>query len=120
MRFYEPTSALGPELVGEVLDVTRRLAEAGMTMIVVTCEMGFAREVGDTLVFMDDEVVVENRETRGHHRRPAARVDRGLPVRGAVDPSGLKRGSRSRGTEIDPLCSDDTNGALRALHKHGG
>jgi polar amino acid transport system ATP-binding protein len=59
MLFDEPTSALDPELVGEVLDVMRGLAETGMTMVVVTHEMGFAREVGDTLVFMDDGVVVE-------------------------------------------------------------
>ncbi|KUP96545.1 amino acid ABC transporter ATP-binding protein [Thermobifida cellulosilytica] len=59
MLFDEPTSALDPELVGEVLDVMRDLAEGGMTMIVVTHEMGFAREVGDTLVFMDGGVVVE-------------------------------------------------------------
>ncbi|HEU4490336.1 MAG TPA: amino acid ABC transporter ATP-binding protein [Jiangellales bacterium] len=59
MLFDEPTSALDPELVGDVLDVMRQLAEAGMTMIVVTHEMGFAREVGDSLVFMDDGLVVE-------------------------------------------------------------
>jgi polar amino acid transport system ATP-binding protein len=59
MLFDEPTSALDPELVGEVLDVMRGLAADGMTMVVVTHEMGFAREVGDTLVFMDDGVVVE-------------------------------------------------------------
>jgi polar amino acid transport system ATP-binding protein len=59
MLFDEPTSALDPELVGEVLDVMRRLANEGMTMIVVTHEIGFAREVGDTVVFMDDGVVVE-------------------------------------------------------------
>jgi polar amino acid transport system ATP-binding protein len=59
MLFDEPTSALDPELVGEVLDVMRGLAEDGMTMIVVTHEMGFAREVGDALVFMDGGVVVE-------------------------------------------------------------
>ncbi|WP_420000525.1 amino acid ABC transporter ATP-binding protein [Streptomyces boninensis] len=59
MLFDEPTSALDPELVGEVLDVMRDLARSGMTMIVVTHEMGFAREVGDSLVFMDDGVVVE-------------------------------------------------------------
>jgi polar amino acid transport system ATP-binding protein len=59
MLFDEPTSALDPELVGDVLDVMRQLAEDGMTMIVVTHEMGFAREVGDSLVFMDDGVVVE-------------------------------------------------------------
>jgi polar amino acid transport system ATP-binding protein len=60
MLFDEPTSALDPELVGEVLDAMRRLAEAGMTMVVVTHEIGFAREVGDTLVFMDAGVVVES------------------------------------------------------------
>jgi polar amino acid transport system ATP-binding protein len=59
MLFDEPTSALDPELVGDVLDVMRRLANDGMTMIVVTHEMGFAREVGDSLVFMDDGVIVE-------------------------------------------------------------
>jgi polar amino acid transport system ATP-binding protein len=60
MLFDEPTSALDPELVGEVLDVMRELAASGMTMIVVTHEMGFAREVADSLVFMDDGVVVES------------------------------------------------------------
>jgi polar amino acid transport system ATP-binding protein len=59
MLFDEPTSALDPELVGEVLDVMRGLATDGMTMVVVTHEMGFAREVGDTLVFMDDGMIVE-------------------------------------------------------------
>jgi polar amino acid transport system ATP-binding protein len=59
MLFDEPTSALDPELVGEVLDVMKGLAESGMTMIVVTHEMGFAREVADQLVFMDGGVVVE-------------------------------------------------------------
>ena len=60
MLFDEPTSALDPELVGDVLDVMRGLAIDGMTMVVVTHEMGFAREVGDTLVFMDGGVVVES------------------------------------------------------------
>jgi polar amino acid transport system ATP-binding protein len=60
MLFDEPTSALDPELVGEVLDVMRGLARDGMTMIVVTHEMGFAREVADTVVFMDEGVVVES------------------------------------------------------------
>jgi polar amino acid transport system ATP-binding protein len=64
MLFDEPTSALDPELVGEVLDVMRKLAEDGMTMIVVTHEMGFAREVGDSLVFMDGGVVVEKGNPR--------------------------------------------------------
>jgi polar amino acid transport system ATP-binding protein len=60
MLFDEPTSALDPELVGEVLDVMRGLAADGMTMVVVTHEMGFARDVGDTVVFMDGGVVVES------------------------------------------------------------
>ena len=59
MLFDEPTSALDPELVGEVLDVMRGLARDGMTMVVVTHEMGFARDVSDHVVFMDDGVVVE-------------------------------------------------------------
>ncbi len=59
MLFDEPTSALDPELVGEVLEAMRKLAENGMTMVVVTHEMGFAREVGNHLVFMDQGVVVE-------------------------------------------------------------
>jgi len=64
MLFDEPTSALDPELVGEVLDVMRGLAEDGMTMIVVTHEIGFAREVGSALVFMDGGVVVESGSPR--------------------------------------------------------
>ncbi|MBI4898000.1 MAG: amino acid ABC transporter ATP-binding protein [Actinobacteria bacterium] len=60
MLFDEPTSALDPELVGDVLAVMRKLAADGMTMIVVTHEIGFAREVADSLVFMDDGVVVES------------------------------------------------------------
>ncbi|MDI2099564.1 amino acid ABC transporter ATP-binding protein [Ruicaihuangia caeni] len=64
MLFDEPTSALDPELVGEVLDVMKQLAASGMTMIVVTHEMGFAREVADSLVFMDGGVVVEEGDPR--------------------------------------------------------
>lgn len=60
MLFDEPTSALDPELVGEVLDVMKELATSGMTMIVVTHEMGFAREVADSIAFMDGGVVVES------------------------------------------------------------
>jgi polar amino acid transport system ATP-binding protein len=59
MLFDEPTSALDPELVGDVLAVMRQLAEEGMTMLVVTHEMQFAREVADTVLFMDGGVVVE-------------------------------------------------------------
>ena len=59
MLFDEPTSALDPELVGDVLAVMKELAHEGMTMMVVTHEMGFAREAGDKLVFMDGGVIVE-------------------------------------------------------------
>ncbi|MGO4383172.1 amino acid ABC transporter ATP-binding protein [Specibacter sp. RAF43] len=74
MLFDEPTSALDPELVGDVLNVMKDLAKSGMTMIVVTHEIGFAREVGDTLTFMDGGVVVESGNPREiianpqHHR----------------------------------------------------
>lgn len=59
MLFDEPTSALDPEMVGEVLEVMKRLALEGMTMVIVTHEMGFAREVGDRILFMDGGVIVE-------------------------------------------------------------
>lgn len=59
MLFDEPTSALDPEMVGEVLDVMKFLAQEGMTMVVVTHEMGFAREVGDRVIFMDQGVIME-------------------------------------------------------------
>jgi polar amino acid transport system ATP-binding protein len=59
LLFDEPTSALDPEMVGEVLDVMKRLAAEGMTMVVVTHEMGFAREVGSRLIFMDKGTIAE-------------------------------------------------------------
>ena len=59
MLFDEPTSALDPEMVGEVLDVMKQLAQEGMTMVVVTHEMGFAREVGDRILFMDEGGIME-------------------------------------------------------------
>jgi len=59
MLFDEPTSALDPEMVGEVLDVMKELASEGMTMVVVTHEMGFAREVGDRVLFMDEGLIIE-------------------------------------------------------------
>jgi polar amino acid transport system ATP-binding protein len=64
MLFDEPTSALDPELVGEVLDVMKDLAKSGMTMMVVTHEMGFAREVADTVYFLDAGVVQESGNPR--------------------------------------------------------
>ena len=64
MLFDEPTSALDPEMVGEVLDVMKNLAQSGMTMVVVTHEMGFAREVGTRLIFMDGGVILESGDPR--------------------------------------------------------
>jgi len=62
MLFDEPTSALDPEMVGEVLEVMKQLAKEGMTMVIVTHEMGFAREVGDRVIFMDQGYIVEENE----------------------------------------------------------
>ena len=84
MLFDEPTSALDPELVGEVLGVMKKLAEEGMTMVVVTHEMGFAREVANQLVFMDDGVIVESGHAPRGAGQPATRTDEGLSVQGAV------------------------------------
>lgn len=70
MLFDEPTSALDPEMVGEVLDVMKSLAHDGMTMVVVTHEMGFAREVGDRVIFMDGGVIVEENEPHALFENP--------------------------------------------------
>ena len=100
MLFDEPTSALDPELVGEVLDVMRGLAESGMTMLVVTHEMGFAREVADTLVFMDDGVVVEAGDPRRvltdpQHERTRSSSPRSSSVAvSRPSPPGSRRRSR--------------------------
>ena len=59
-RSLKPTSALDPEMVGEVLDVMKDLAESGMTMVIVTHEMGFAREVASRVIFMDQGIIMEN------------------------------------------------------------
>ena len=76
MLFDEPTSALDPEMVGEVLDVMKQLAREGMTMVVVTHEMGFAREVGDRVVFMDGGKIIEQgtpAEIFDHPKNPRLR-----------------------------------------------
>ncbi len=70
MLFDEPTSALDPEMISEVLDVMKTLAESGMTMVVVTHEMGFAREVADRLVFMEEGDVIEINEPEGFFTNP--------------------------------------------------
>jgi ABC-type polar amino acid transport system ATPase subunit len=68
--FDEPTSALDPELVGEVLDVMKDLAKEGMTMLVVTHEMGFAKDVADRVIFMDDGRVVEENDPEQFFANP--------------------------------------------------
>ena len=78
--FDEPTSALDPELVGEVLGVMRSLAEEGMTMVVVTHEMGFAREVADRVLFLDGGVIVEQGRAPDVLVEPAAPAHAGLPA----------------------------------------
>ncbi len=70
MLFDEPTSALDPEMVGEVLDVMKGLAETGMTMVVVTHEMGFAREVGSKVLFMDEGIIMEENEPQEFFNHP--------------------------------------------------
>ena len=80
MLFDEPTSALDPELVGEVLAVMKSLAAEGMTMMIVTHEMAFAREVADRVVFMDGGVIVEQGRAGRRDRRPAGRSDEVVPA----------------------------------------
>ena len=70
MLFDEPTSALDPEMVGEVLDVMKELAQDGMTMVVVTHEMGFAREVGSRVLFMDEGIIMEKNEPHEFFAHP--------------------------------------------------
>jgi energy-coupling factor transporter ATP-binding protein EcfA2 len=80
--FDEPTSALDPELVGEVLTVMRALAGQGMTMLVVTHEMAFAREVADRVIFIDRGRIVEQGPARASTKRAAERADAGFPAAG--------------------------------------
>ena len=89
MLFDEVTSALDPELVKEVLDVMRELANEGMTMVVVTHEMGFAKEVGDQVVFMDEGLVVENGDAQDRARQPKRGAHEALPGAGARALSGV-------------------------------
>ena len=82
MLFDEPTSALDPEMVGEVLDVMRALAGTGVTMVVVTHEMGFARQVADRVIFMDGGRIVETGTPADDLRHPARGAHPQLPRRG--------------------------------------
>ena len=106
MLFDEPTSALDPELVGEVLAVMRELAESGMTMVVVTHELNFAREIGDFNVFMDEGADRRVRRARllRHVLEPAhAPVHRGGPV------------SARRGLRLEPGLGAQRSALLRGL-----
>ena len=88
MLFDEPTSALDPEMISEVLDVMRELAESGMTMLVVTHEMGFAKAAADRMVFFDEGNIVEEGPPE-QTSRPAARPHQALPL---ADPDPLRAG----------------------------
>ena len=96
MLFDEPTSALDPEMVKEVLDTMVGLAEEGMTMLCVTHEMGFARQVADRVIFMDYGQIVEMNTPGGVLQEPAARAHQALPV---PDPalSGIERNAKGPG-----------------------
>ena len=112
MLFDEPTSALDPELVGEVLDVMRTLAQDGMTMIVVTHEMGFAREVGDTVAFMDAGVVVES----GHPGRVLT-----APQHDRTDPSCRRCSERPPALKsMKPAGITDTEQRITLCGRFGG
>ena len=106
MLFDEVTSALDPELVKDVLGVMRSLAEGGMTMVVVTHEMGFAREVGDRVVFMDGGVIVEQGDPAQVLERAARTSAPGASSRGCSDRCrGAGRSSSAVGSrsQAEPL-----------------
>ena len=84
MLFDEPTSALDPEMVGEVLDVMSELARSGMTMVVVTHEMGFARKVADRILFMADGEIVEDTDPESFFTNPQS--DRARDFLGKILP----------------------------------
>ena len=84
MLFDEPTSALDPEMVGEVLEVMKQLAQEDMTMVVVTHEMGFAREVGDRVLFMADGKIVEQNTPAEIFSHPREEADQGVPLQSAL------------------------------------
>ena len=99
MLFDEPTSALDPELVGEVLDVMKDLARSGMTMIVVTHEMGFAREVANTVYFLDQGVIEESGDPKVVLTSPVVGASSELPLQGPL----MRRGPSTRRTSA-PVC----------------
>ena len=101
MLFDEPTSALDPEMIKEVLDVMVELAREGMTMLVVTHEMGFARTVADRVIFMDRGEIVETSDAEGFLRRPEDGAHEALPQ---PDPGPLAR-ARRHGPIVFPVAA---------------
>jgi ABC-type polar amino acid transport system ATPase subunit len=102
MLFDEPTSALDPELVGEVLEVMEKLTNSGMTMLVITHEMSFAREASDRVVFMDGGLIVEQGApfdlfSNPRHGRTRQFLQRLLPVEDGGKSPRLRRGGDARG-----------------------
>ena len=91
MLFDEPTSALDPEMVGEVLEVMKELAEEGMTMVVVTHEMGFAREVATRVLFMDGGVIAEQAPPEEFFAHPQHPRTREFFKQGALMDTGVQR-----------------------------
>ena len=107
MLFDEPTSALDPEMVKEVLDTMVELASDGMTMLVVSHEMGFARQVADRVIFMDDGQIVEINAPKTFFDQPAARAD------AAVPPADTPLGHKSQGT--NPENPPDSRRTVRSV-----
>ena len=119
MLFDEVTSALDPELVKEVLDVMRELATEGMTMIVVTHEMGFARDVGDHVVFMDGGVIVEEGpagRSSTTRRRSAPSASSGWCWSIEAPP---RLGAAARGRPCSPAAAEEVAGTPRDTSRRG-
>ena len=119
LLFDEPTSALDPELVNEVLDVIRELATSGTTLIIVTHEMGFARDVADTVVFMDQGRIVESGSPQESSPTPRRNAPRASSPKSSNQPSTSKeppmpRISRARGCRTPRRCPPSSSSALPA------
>ncbi len=126
MLFDEPTSALDPEMVKEVLDTMVGLAEEGMTMLCVTHEMGFARQVANRVVFMDAGQIVEANEPNEFFAHPQARAHQAVPqpdfalalTRGVIAPRGRRRAFFQASMPPSTCSARHQSGVLRCLHRH--
>ena len=106
MLFDEPTSALDPEMIKEVLDVMIELASSGMTMVCVTHEMGFARQVADRVVFMDRGEIVESGPPRAHVRGPADRSAEAVPQPNSARPLTICIASKQAALAVPSIPAD--------------